>query len=409
MIDRWLPTTEADLDSALADGRLDEGPHLDLKREIEAGRAANVELGRDLAMFANDGGVLIVGVAEPTAGRFELSPVLLAGLPERIAQVAASRLQPPLYVGISTISSADPERGYVVVAVPASAAAPHMTDDRYWGRTGGTREPLSDAQVRAVIERRQSATRPILSELDEDVARDPIPETLRSHAHLHVVARPRFGGEDLVLREVERAGNWSRWLHTELLEFTPDPPFGAWSPDLKNQAGEVGHRAHGAALHSHYMQQDRSASGLLAAPEQLVRDEDDLLDLEVDEDGALHLYCGRGSDTYRGSGQVVIPEVVAGLVLRVVQVAARITQLTGFVGTWDFAMAVTGLRGATPYTQGWDAGPAYSRDEYRRAASADTPHLMSNPREVAHQLVGGLLRGLGQDGGLDRVLPPASL
>lgn len=415
MTDRWLPMSEADLETALADGRLDEGPHLDFKRELGAGKSANMELGRDLAMFANDGGALIIGVAEPTAGRFERSPVPLAGLTERIAQVASRRLDPPLNVDISTIRSTDPDRGYVVVRVPASASAPHMTDDRYWGRIGSTRSPLSDAQVRAVIERRQAAVRPILSELDEDVARDPIPKESRRHAHLHVLARPRFSEEDLVLREVERAGNWPTWIYRELLKFAFDPRRGTWSPDLENQAGEVGRRARGSALHSHYMEQDRSASQLLDDPDKLVRYEDDLLDLELDEDGALHLYCCRGSDTSRSSSsssdggevEVVIPVLVAGLVMRVVQIAARITELTGFVGDWDFAMAVTGLQGATPHTSGWDAGPAYSRDEYRRAVSADTIQLVSNPRTVADQLVGGLLRGLGQDGGVDRLFPPA--
>jgi hypothetical protein len=44
--------------AAISDGRLQEGPHLDVKRELPSGTKANLELARDLAMFANDGGTL---------------------------------------------------------------------------------------------------------------------------------------------------------------------------------------------------------------------------------------------------------------------------------------------------------------------------------------------------------------
>lgn len=406
MTERWLPTTEPELVSALTDGRLDEGPHLDFKRELQSGRAANAELARDIAMFANDGGTLIIGVDEPEDGRYEPWPVPLAGLRERVEQVATSRLDPPLHIAVATIALVDdPERGFLIIRVPASAGAPHMTDERYWGRAGTTRTKLTDTQVREIIARRQASLRPILDELEEDIARDPVPPEARTHAHLHVVARPRYSPEDLVLREVELAGNWSTWIHRELLQIQWDPRRGTWAPDLENQAGEVGRRARGAALHSHHMEQDRSVSKLLADPDALARYEDDLLDLEIDEDGTLHLYCGRGSDTSREGGEVVFPALIAGLIMRVIQVAGRITELTGFVGTWDIATAATGLRGTTPHTDGWHTGPAYSGDSYQRAVSADTVQLVSTPRAVADPLAGGLLRGLGQDGGVNQVFP----
>jgi len=408
LTDRWLPATEEELLAAITDGRLDEGPHLDFKRELVRGRKANSELARDIAMFANDGGTLIYGVEEPDAGRYVGAPVALEGLRERIEQIAASRLHPPLYVTVSTIrTKEDPEYGYVVVLVPASAAAPHMVDERYYGRAGTTRATLSDTQVRSVLASRQAAERPILGLLDAEISRDPIPKDLRAHAHLHVVARPRFARDDLVLADVETTGgNWSTWFHKQLLTGSFEPPLGKlWSPDLGGGAS-IGRRASGAALHDYYMGQDRSAGELLADQEKLHLHEKQLLDLEVDEDGTLHLFCGRGSDTLRGAGEVLLPAVVAGLVLRVVQVAARVTEVTGYVGTWDFAVAITGLRGVTRHSPEWhDSAPGYSAEGYRRSTAADTPELLANQRVITDRLTGRLLRSLGVQEGIEAALP----
>jgi hypothetical protein len=407
----WSPSTEAELITALEDGRLDEGPHLDFKRELPRGKKANLELARDLAMFANDGGRIVIGVAEPEPGQYSATGVELAGLRERVEQVATTRLEPPLHVAVSSIQGPpEPARGYAIVRVPASASAPHMVDGRYYGRAGTTRFVLSDAQVRALIASRQAAVKPIYRLLDDDVARDPVPAEQRTHAHLHVVARPRFAPDDLVLLEVERhGGGWSTWFHKRLLSDDWDPRLGSWSPDLMNQASNVARRASGAALYSHYVGQDRSAADVLGDPEMVQRYEDDLLDLEVDEDGTVHLFCGRGSDTLRGSGEVLIPAVVAGLVLRTVEVAARITRQTDLIGTWDFAVAVTGLRGVARHTTGLGQGyVTYSADGYRHASSADSEELMAAPRVGADRLIGRLLRGLGLDGGIDAVFPPMS-
>jgi hypothetical protein len=404
----WIPETAEQLTTALADGRLDEGAHLDFKRELAGGKKANLELARDLAMFANDGGVLIFGVAEPEAGRYDPAPVPLDGVRERIEQVAASRLEPPLHVDVRVLPAEhDSSIGFVLVRVPASATAPHMVDERYYGRAGSTRTVLSDAQVRALLRSRSADLGRIDQVLDADIARDPIPDDRSSHGHLHVVAKPRFARHDLVLADLRRVeNNWSTWFHKELLPGVMQMRLNRWAPDLKGDASSIGRRAHGAAIHSHYLEQDRSASELLSAPDKLANVESRLLDLEVDEDGTLHLYCGRGTDTIRDRAEVLLPAVVAGLVLRVVAAADRISALTGYVGTWDFAVAVTGLRGVTRYTQ--DIGaytPAYSAEMYRQTASADTAELATDPRACAERLVSRLLRGLGLGGGVDAVFP----
>jgi hypothetical protein len=50
-----LPADEGQLRSMLAQGLLDEGRSLELKRELPPGTAANKELARDLAQFTIDG------------------------------------------------------------------------------------------------------------------------------------------------------------------------------------------------------------------------------------------------------------------------------------------------------------------------------------------------------------------
>src|SRR5262245_2317851 len=127
---RWQPRSVADVQTAISDGTLTERHWLDVKAMLSGGEAANKELARDLASFANDGGGYIVGVAEdkPT-GTLLLAPVELAGLPERVEQVALSRCDPPLFVVCHPLPyPADPTRGVLLVEIPPSPQAPHMVD-----------------------------------------------------------------------------------------------------------------------------------------------------------------------------------------------------------------------------------------------------------------------------------------
>jgi hypothetical protein len=43
-VPHWVPSSEADVAEAMRQGLLEEGHHLDLKREIPPGRGANKEL-----------------------------------------------------------------------------------------------------------------------------------------------------------------------------------------------------------------------------------------------------------------------------------------------------------------------------------------------------------------------------
>ena len=119
-----LPDDEDQLRRMVDQGLFEESHYLELKRELAAGTAANKELARDLAQFTIDSGVYAVGVDEGDATTPpSLTPVDLAGLSERVEEVAANRIDPPLHVRTQTIPAAgQPGRGYLLISVPQTRA-----------------------------------------------------------------------------------------------------------------------------------------------------------------------------------------------------------------------------------------------------------------------------------------------
>lgn len=63
---RWRPRSVAQIQAAIGDGTLTERHWVDVKREVKTSDGDKKELARDLASFAIDGGVLVVGVGENT-------------------------------------------------------------------------------------------------------------------------------------------------------------------------------------------------------------------------------------------------------------------------------------------------------------------------------------------------------
>jgi hypothetical protein len=126
--------------------------------------------------------------------------------------------------------------------------------------------------------------------------------------------------------------------------------------------------------------------------------ERNLLDLEVNEDGGLRLFCGRASDTVRNV-EYVIDSLVIGLTKRLVLIAETVAATTDWLGSWDFGVAVTGLRGLTSshlaqHGQEWLAAP-YSEDEYRETIRATYERVVKDPDSIVADLTGQLNRGLG--------------
>lgn len=173
----WEPATEAQIAAAIEAGDLRENVHLDVKRELTRGDGARTELARDLASFAIDGGVLLIGVAEDQkAGTFSLAPFPLAGVAEQIENIASNRVDPPLFVRVRDITAeADPSTGYLYVEVPPSPSAPHMVDGRYPARGDRTKRRLTDAEVVRLHATRESQDARALRVLAAWASRDVVP------------------------------------------------------------------------------------------------------------------------------------------------------------------------------------------------------------------------------------------
>lgn len=393
---RWLPTTEQDITTALEQGLLSETHWLELKRELPSGRGSNKELARDLASLAVDGGALIIGLEELDDDTVIAAPQPLAQLKERVEQVARTIPDPPLAVLTRPIPTiADATRGFLVVTVPPSPSAPHMVDNRYLHRGDKTKHYLADAEVLSLHQRRRATEQDMLGYLEWMFERDPA-KTLRDQSHLFICARPTPGRPDMLADVVHGAG-WAQRLG----EFR-DRAFQGPAARLQehnvgvgrdlNLAQSPARREHGAALSSYEMASDRTISP----------SDGDTVELEVDEDGTIRMFCGQFSAFQSTlNTQVVVDRVAVVYCYRAIALAIAAAEHSGYFGNWAFAMGGTRLRGRLALTHVDAHNPARSAAEqnvYRRAAAASYAELSTTPGAVADRLVGPLLRWFDIDG-----------
>lgn len=207
---RALPHSESDLRDAFFDGRLDEHPWCELKRELApSSKGSNLELARDLASLGVDGGSLYIGVDEKAPEGDPLRPQLLAGLRERVDQVARSRVTPALFVECYEIpASGRPGYGYLEVVVPASADAPHQVDGIYYGRSDTGKCRLSDQQVERLMRERDQQRHGAEEGLRALMATDPYTSDTRLYPHLFVYARPGARRSEMFCDVIGADLNW---------------------------------------------------------------------------------------------------------------------------------------------------------------------------------------------------------
>ncbi len=400
----WRPRSEAELQTVIAGGGLEETHFFEVKQDVPATKAGAKELARDLAQFGIDGGILLIGVAEPkeASSQWEPAPVPLPGLSERIEQVARSTIDPPLQIRVSQFpSGSDPATGYLVVEVPVSPQAPHMVDGVYYGRGDKTRHRLSDAEVLRLHAVRRGAEEQINRLLDAEIERDPF-GSQGQRGHLYLVAHPQLArpdlAENLLGADVQR-----------LLQFNAESAVAQevqqWAP-APSSASNTRRRAAGVALCTYELQDGRRA-----APDAMQR-EADSLDVELREDGGVRVFVGRLTDEHNGSKQIRDGLAIA-YAARLVEWARSVSHITGYRGRWLLGIAgnqLWGGRSATSGTRFMDSWPVYDADEYRQATTADYFELDERPGDVVQRLVGRLLRGLGTaDAYADHVQYPTTV
>ena len=245
--------------------------------------------------------------------------------------------------------------------------------------------------------------------LDAEVGRDPAAAAgLTAHAHLFAIAQPVGAPTELLQRVIGGSGpqGWHDFLHSQVRAGSAGRPLNPrWVPDVP-EIGDPTRRARGWALRSYRMTAGRTVEVLPAEDERLDRAtasimdaERYLLDLEVNEDGGLRLFCGKASDTIRGGVECVIDGLIIGLTKRLVLIAETIVATTGWLGSWDFGIAVTGLRGLLSMRliqqgQEYLAAP-FSEEGYRETVRATGERVVKDADGIVAELTGRLNRALG--------------
>lgn len=190
---RWLPKSWDDVVEAASGGLLDETSWVELKADLPPSNpGSNLETARDLASLSLDGGLYVVGIRDDKGRAGEVVGAEIAMIPDRIVQVAATRIVPPLSLRPQVFTKPDdPRKGCVVVPIPASAEAPHMVDQRYWGRSPDGKRPLNDPEIRRLLESRATRTQVFEQDLVGLAETfDQIPAQTRKAGHVFLLARP---------------------------------------------------------------------------------------------------------------------------------------------------------------------------------------------------------------------------
>jgi hypothetical protein len=390
----WRPRTWQDVVDAAAGGLLDESRWVDLKRELKAGRPGNNDLAIDVAAMSLEGGLLVYGIVDHESRAGAVVGVELAGLADRVDQVARAKVHPPVIVrSVPITDPTRPDWGCLLVIVPPSAQAPHMVDNIYYGRGDRANRKLSDQEVRQAMAIRAQNREDISQQLHALRDEDPVPPP-RQSGHLYVIAHPLAAADDEVVEFITGPS-----LQTDILLMARNVTQhlgGQWGPRLTS-ATRARRRADGVAFTSY------------DDPNRI--DEPSLLEVVLRENGAIALTCGRGTAALNSritdeSRQVVYPGLVLALTHAVMLMAGRLAErTTGYQGQWAAGILLDNLKDVDPFDRvnaSDQLGVPYSRAEYEHSTTATTMELVEETPAVVERLVGRLLRGLGVD---NRYLP----
>jgi hypothetical protein len=376
----WIPATVEELEHAVREGAVPETAVVDFKEALPIAKK-NHDLAVDIGAMTTDGGVLIYGVGEDEHRRpTVLAPIELAGARERIAQVAQTSILPPPQLDVRELRCDDGSgHGYLVVAAPRSAVAPHQVisgkDYRYYGRGATGNRILTESEVALLYQRRDQW------ELDRDahlaeLVKNSMFQPDEALVYLHAFARPVAPDGELVERAAPDR-DVPTLLHELLRRAAEVGPQDSYSPDIRH-ANSVQHRgAEGWRFHDGLQGREKP-------------DPRAVIYIEFDRDGAMRFFCGRVGDT-RDDDRLIFETSIAGNATVAYALAGLIYERAGFVGEVDVGVAVTNLLGAVSIRIGrsgvW-GGTGFGNDDYRRTARIPASRLADDPRQVVRDLCG---------------------
>lgn len=390
----WNPISESDLRKASEDGILDENT---VRVEFKQQLPKNERLAEELASLALDGGSLLVGIIDakhrtPGDPASALNPLNLEGLDEKIENIA-SMTTPPIAVFPRLIrSTADETKGYLWVDIPQSPLAPHMVDGRYWGRNGGSKQILTDDQVRLYITRQQRREDLAASELDRFVKRHPpgrfTAEEDERTGSIHIVAAPLTGRDEMAQQVFETTNPLD--LVCRLLGEIPQ--------NLRQLSDfEV-------PRHS-----SRIADGYAVSPSRLVNGQPEFTPnkfnvFEISEDGVVRFHHHRiaaftRNDISNQETQWLFPNPTFGSGHITLALIGLLSETLNYTGSWSIAVVVSDIEGAIAYSNNRDVfqTAAYTESTYRRTTTASTLELRRAPGAATNRLLGRLARAIQVD------------
>lgn len=192
---KLVDTTQAHLVQLIAE-RVQEGPHVDFKRELPAAwdNSSKHELCADVSAFANaGGGDLIFGVQEDDDGQAG-SLVPLAQNPDetvrRLADFLLTGVEPRMpgaQVHAVPVTVGDVAGSVFVIRVPQSWAGPHRVklNSKFYIREGNRKRELDIPEIRALFVRSDSQARRV-----QDFRADRLGKILTGDAPCKLVDGP---------------------------------------------------------------------------------------------------------------------------------------------------------------------------------------------------------------------------
>lgn len=381
----WIPKSEHELQQAIDQG-LDESSIFDAKREIAA-KSKSIAI--DIAAMANDGGVIIYGIGEDERGcPNQLTPIDLNGAADRLTRIVQTCIQEPPQIHISTIyAGVDSAKGYLVVVIPPSPRAPHQVvvdkELRFYGRDARNNIPLSEGQIAQLYRRRQEAEQDrssLLIDLEREFAVTPHPD----YAFLYLGVWPTFPAEGLMDRIVRTQDERDDGVFfAKLLAQAQQSQAvtGRYSPDF-SEPSSLHRTTKGWSMTLH--DQDRGNLG---------RRYDSALDLDIHDNGYARLFCGRAASRVNGTLQL-FEIIIAGLTTRFLWTVGQLYYRSGYVGTLDVGIMVTGMKGAisNALVNTLVRQIRMTEDTYMRTTRVSAIGLTEACREVARTLVMPLVR-----------------
>lgn len=377
-------STWEELTAAAEGGTFEETQWVELKQMLKPGKPGNAELAKDLASLSVHGGVLVIGV---TDADHQVVGCDIDGYVTRISQVAATRVHPPLspviYPAIPNPN--DESTAVLVVEVPASPLAPHMANDTYWGRSSDGTRPLSDADVRLLMQTRATSNglfkQRLMAMTEDDPVNKRVIDAPTGNGHIYLYAEPC----------------------TPVMGRADDFDF---APVVMNEVGGSNAQTVGA-LRERSRDPLGQALAYPAAADAVVerRFEDSVAHLLLrDEDSSVEFVSGGGT-YYRLQGprgeaemEVVGTDIIISAVREFLELVRVLSlQHWGYQGQWRIGLHVTGLEGKhVSFNDIMRRDVTFSRDTLTAQITTSPAAWEEGAVDpVARHLLAGFLRAIG--------------